>query len=444
MTRRKLPVDIVATMRLPRDPKKILKLDLSALAWSAHGLGRIGRPDPALLDLLEIARTVHEFDRRQPKRTTGVRAKQVHVTMPLREPARWTSAAKNELSAMLRVQGNAEWKFDFTKRKTGTTSADLVFGGSGKEKTKPKKAVKDHPPPIENVVLFSGGIDSTAGLATLMKQVNKTLLVAYYARNRTKQESIANELGFRRLVQIGSSWTIAEAAPRVGGQFIYRSFLFLALAVLLTDATNAKSLFQFENGPLALAVEPLDLYRITRHAHPLVHRHLANLFNALTDRTINLSNPFLNRTKGEAVELLRSGLAKDQFKRIIALTETCWYLNSKIIVAGRPRKKNGKPCGACVPCLVRKAALGPDDTAAAVDFSNGGGRIARDPVVRVHYESYSAFAERLLDKGFNVYEFMETIPAATRNALRDGGEMTPAEALALYRRFAEEWARTYT
>ncbi|SCB28373.1 7-cyano-7-deazaguanine synthase (queuosine biosynthesis) [Bradyrhizobium yuanmingense] len=442
MTRRKIPVDIVATMRLPRDPQKTLKLDLATLTWSAHNLDRIGHPHPALLDLLEIARAVHEFDRRQPKRTTGVRVKQVHVTMSLREPARWTSAAKRELSAVLRVQGNAEWVFDFTKRTTRATSADLVFGGGEWEKTTPKKTAK-RGQAIENVMLFSGGLDSTAGLATLMEQADTTLLVAYYARNRTKQENIAKEMGFRRLVQIGSNWTVSETAPRVGGQFMYRSFLFLALALLFADATCSKSLFQFENGPLALAVEPLDLYRITRHAHPLVHRHLASLFKILRGRTINLSNPFLNTTKGEAVKRLRSGLTRDQFKRVIALTESCWYLNSKIIVAGQPRKKNGEPCGACVPCLVRKAALGADDSAAAVDFSNGGGRVARDPVVRVHYESYSAFAERLLEKGFDVYDFMESVPAATRIALGAGGEMTPAEALAVYRRFAKEWTRTY-
>jgi 7-cyano-7-deazaguanine synthase in queuosine biosynthesis len=442
MSRRKLPVNVVATMRLPRDPQKSLKLDLSALTWTAYGIVEIGRANPAVLDLLEIARTVHEFDRRQPKRTTGVRVKQVRVTMPLREPARWTSAAKNELSAVLRVQGNAEWIFDFTKRTAGKTSADLVFGGSGVEKTKPKKRTKERPP-FENVVLFSGGLDSTSGLATLTEQADRTLLIAYYARNRMKQVSIAEKMGFRRLVQIGSRWTVSEAAARIGGQFMYRSFLFLALALLFADATRARSLLQFENGPLALAVEPLDLYRITRHAHPLVHRHLASLFKILTGREINVTNPFLDKTKGEAVALLKSRLAKDLFRDIVAQTETCWYLNSKTIVAGRPRKENGEPCGACVPCLVRRAALGADDTAAAIDFSNGGGRAARDPVIRVHYDSYTAFAERLLDKNFDVHDFMEAVPAATRMALGTGGEMTPADAFALYRRFAREWTRTY-
>ena len=88
MSRRKIPVDLVATMRLPRDPEKALSLDLAVLKWRAYGIEGIGPADPTMLDLLEIARVVHEFDRRQPKRTTGVRVKQVRVTMPLRVPDR--------------------------------------------------------------------------------------------------------------------------------------------------------------------------------------------------------------------------------------------------------------------------------------------------------------------------------------------------------------------
>src|SRR3954451_23544809 len=116
MSRRRIPVDLVSAMRLPRDAEKVLKLDLAGLKWRAHGLEGIGPANPAMLDLLEIARVVHEFDRRQPKRTTGVRVRQVRVAMPLRAPGRWTAAAKAELCALLRVLGNAEWIFDFKKR----------------------------------------------------------------------------------------------------------------------------------------------------------------------------------------------------------------------------------------------------------------------------------------------------------------------------------------
>jgi hypothetical protein len=258
-----------------------------------------------------------------------------------------------------------------------------------------------------------------------------------------KQLRIAKKLGFEHLVQIKSEWAVPKSAGRVGGQFWYRSLLFLSLAAVLADATRAPSLLQFENGPLALAMPPLEIYRITRHAHPLVHLYFANLFKRLTGRALAISNPFLEKTKGEAVALLRRHLSKADFKEVVGQTESCWYLNSRTIVAGRPRKKNGQACGACVPCLVRRAALGADDTKAGVDFKNGNGRTEHDPVVRVHYDAYSGFVERLLGKGYGLHDFMEEVPAATRTALEGASSMDPDAAFDLYRRFAREWTRAF-
>jgi 7-cyano-7-deazaguanine synthase in queuosine biosynthesis len=433
-------VDLVSTMRLPRDPEKTLGVDLAGLKWRAYGIEGIGPASPAMLDLLEIARVIHEFDRRQPKRTTGVRVKQVRATMPLRAPDRWTAGAKAELCALLRVQGNAEWVFDFKNRAAGKSGADLLFADGTRVGRKTKRTGRPAP---SAVALFSGGLDSTSGLATLAGQADKTLLVGYYTQNRRKQLSIATKLGFERLVQIKSDWAVPDSAGQIGGQFMYRSFLFLSLAAVLADATRASSLLQFENGPLALAVQPLDLYRITRHAHPLVHLHFANLFKRLTGRALAVSNPFLAKTKGEAVTLLRRRLSEADFKEVVAATESCWYLNSRTIIAGPFRKKNGEPCGACVPCLVRRAALGADDTKAAVDFKKGTRRAERDPVARVHYDAYSGFAERLLDRGYGLHDFMEDVPAATRTALNGASSMDPDAAFDLYRRFAREWNKAF-
>lgn len=444
MSSQKIPVRLVATMRLPRDPPKKLNLDLSALEWAVYGIDGVRPADPAVLDLLEIARVVHEFDRRQPKRTTGVRVKQVHVAMSLRAPHRWTAAAKNELCALLRIQGNAEWIFDFTKRKNVKTSADRMLANVAADRQTSDKMTKPSTVGgVKNIVLFSGGLDSTSGLATLAPQADETLLVAYYARNREKQIRIASTLKYPHLVQISSKWTVSDTAGRVGGQFSYRSLLFLSLAAMFADATGAPSLFQFENGPLALAVPPAPIYRITRHAHPLVHLHFANLFKTIVRRDLKLSNPFLTMTKGEAALILKKHLP-DEFNDVVAKTETCWYLNSRTIVAGRARKKNGQPCGACVPCLVRRAALGPDDTDAAVDFKDPKGRVEHDPVVRVHYDAYSSFTRRLLDKAYGLYDFMGELPPATRSALRGAAAaMSPADALDLYRRFAREWVKAF-
>lgn len=445
MSDRKLPVDIRATMRLPRDAEKTLSLDLADLEWKKHGLEEIGPIDPAMLDLIEIARVVHEFDRRQPKRTTGARPKRINVRMTVRVPERWTAAARADLGALLRIQGNAEWEFDFRKRTRGKASADALVPvrprapkASAKAASAPLSAAK-----LEAVVLFSGGLDSTSGLATLMQRAERHLLVAYYTGNLAQQRRIAQALGFSRLVQVQGEWAHKETHGRSGGQYWYRSFLFLSLAMAVAHATGAASVLQFENGPLALAVPPLDIYRITRHAHPLVHRHLESLAKRLTGRAISITNPFLDRTKGAAVEEMREILPPRTFAEIAGETETCWYLNSRTIVAGQPRKRNGQPCGACVPCLVRRAALGSDDVEAAVDFKKRSDA-ARDQVVRVHYEAYSAFARRLLDRNYGLHDFLADAPAATRSAFNGRCPLDANAGFALYRRFAAEWTKAFS
>lgn len=444
MTRQKILVEIEATMRLPRDPRKQLSLDLAELKWQQCGSSGIGPVDPVLLDLLEVARVVYEFDRRQPKRTTGVRIKRVAVTMPVRAPKRWTVSAKAELRELLRIQGNADWVFDFVDRGSSRSDADVQF-------VDPQRSLKDSAapmemplPPVQSVALFSGGLDSTSGLAALADQADRTLLVAYCAQNCSKQRRIAERLGFERLVQIRSDWKAPSSARRAGGQFMYRSFLFLSLASAFAHTVGARSLLQFENGPLALAWQPLDIYRITRHAHPLVHEHFSTLLKCLTRREISVSNPFLLKTKGEVVMLLKSHFnRKADFLQVVGETESCWYLNSTAVVAGPARKKNGEPCGACVPCLVRRAALGGDDTRAAADFRKSAGTLEKDPVARVHYEAYSGFVRRMLHSNYTQHDFLEELPTVTRTALLSGKVIEPEGAFALYRRFAQEWIRAF-
>lgn len=442
MSAPKLPVTITAVMRLTRDPDKSIVIDLSQLDWKAYGLAGTTGFDPALLDLMEIARAVHEFDRRQPKRTTGVRPKVISVEMPLRRPAVWTSAAKDELRQILRIQGNANWNFTFTQR--AASPADQSFLQGDAAASKPAKSGKRLDPEqkrFASVVLFSGGLDSTSGLASLSGEGDTSLLVSYYTRNLDKQRFIADKLGFPNLIQVRGDWADGQRQGKTGGQFWYRSFLFLSIAAAMANRFGAGTLYQFENGPLALSVPPLDIYRITRHAHPLVHRHFETLLEALGVGHINVKNPALAQTKGQALAMLRSKLTPDDFKAVIAKTETCWYLNSRTVVAGGAAKRNGMPCGACIPCLVRKAALGADDVPAGVDFTGNGD--AGDAAIRVHLDAYTAFTRRISAKDYTVWDFLEDVPEPTRKALLANIGIGAKDALDLYRRFAAEWHGTF-
>lgn len=443
MSAPKLPVTITTVMRLTRDPDKSLVIDLSQLDWKAYGLAGTAGFDPALLDLMEIARAVHEFDRRQPKRTTGVRPKVISVEMPLRRPAVWTSEAKDALRQILRIQGNANWNFTFTQRVATLTDQPFLQSDAAASKSaKSGKRLDPDQKRFASVVLFSGGLDSTSGLASL-GEGDTSLLVAYYTRNLDKQRFIADKLGFSNLIQVRGDWSDGQRRGKTGGQFWYRSFLFLAIAAAMANRFGAGTLYQFENGPLALSVPPLDIYRITRHAHPLVHRHFETLLKELGVGRIEIRNPALSQTKGEALAILREKLSPDDFKAVIAKTETCWYLNSRTVVAGGAAKPNGVPCGACIPCLVRKAALGADDVPAGVDFTGNGSSPAADPAIRVHLEAYAAFARRIIAKDYTVWDFLEDVPEPTRKALLANIGIGAKDALDLYRRFAAEWHRTF-
>src|SRR5262249_19109880 len=155
----------------------------------------------------------------------------------------WTKPAKDQLSELLRIQGNADWSFDFGQRQYIRSGADRLFSvGDGPRKSKAGTKAKADPGP-QTVVLFSGGLDSTSGLASLMDRAEEILLVGHYTQNRTKPARIARKLGFKRFIQIKTTWSLGQ---RAGGQFQYRSFFFLSLAAVLANAARASTILQFE------------------------------------------------------------------------------------------------------------------------------------------------------------------------------------------------------
>lgn len=294
---------------------------------------------------------------------------------------------------------------------------------------------------LDGVVLFSAGLDSTSGIAALREQASRFMLAAYYSGNLRKQQAIAAALGYPYLAQMQAPW--ARQRESVGGQFWYRSFLFLCIGASLAEAAGASVLYQFENGPLALAVPPAPIYRMTRHAHPLVHQNAEILFREVLGVPIEIRNPFVTLTKKEALDQLRKAVPdRKTLEAIIANSETCWYLRSNAIVGGIG-KAVGMPCGVCIPCLVRRTALGPDEVEMSVDLAPTRGSRSTDPVVRIHLDACLDFAKRLLDSSYGVGAFLSDVPEATTLALGSRPGLAPQVVFELYKRFANELVATF-
>ena len=55
---------------------------------------------------------------------------------------------------------------------------------------------------MDQIVLFSGGLDSTCGALTLREHAGRTQLVSFYTKELTLQRELAEELGFGRPTQL--------------------------------------------------------------------------------------------------------------------------------------------------------------------------------------------------------------------------------------------------
>lgn len=433
MARRGIPVDCEIIKR-PSGRNIDIPLDLADLSWTRHGPALARELSPAARDLVEVGRVVHQIERRLSRRITGDRVRSVKLELSVRNPRRWTRKAREALSELLYVQGNADWTFDFSQR-SAESALDAPRDVAPSDAVVKKGA-------IDGVVLFSAGLDSTSGLALLRPQAERHLLASYYSGNLEKQQAIASTLGYRHLVQIQGQWA-AKGEATVGGQFWYRSFLFLCIGAALADTAGTGVLYQFENGPLALAVPPAPIYRMTRHAHPLVHRNAQILFQEVLGKPIEIRNPFLTKTKKEEIDLLLKALPdRGVFAEVVSNSETCWYLKSNAIV-GSISKTSGTPCGVCIPCIVRRAALGNDEVKTAVDLASGRDLNRDNPVVRIHLNACLDFARRLTDPKYGAAAFVSELPLATASAIGTGPGLAPEQVFALYQRFARELLATF-
>jgi 7-cyano-7-deazaguanine synthase in queuosine biosynthesis len=424
----------VTYTKQPSGKTRSYPLDLQDLHWTRHGPLALRGFSPEARDLLELARAIHEIDRRSPPRQGADRIRALELHMSLRKPAVWTAALRDKLQKMLSLMSNIAWTVAFTRRQ-GTTMLD--------EKG-PFEYLAVRP---ERVVLFSGGLDSASGLAQLKNRTKSaaksTLLISYYTRNQAKQLQLADALGFPAPLQIQGQWR-NESGARAGGQFWYRSWLFLTIAAVIATAHKTSEVLQFENGPLAWAVPPQPIYRMTRHAHPEFQQLAREILTAVLGQPLTVANPFLTATKRDAVKHLRDlASSRAEFAGIVALTESCWYLQSPNI-QGSVKKTVGQPCGACIPCIVRRTALPNDEVPSAADLTSPKGRHAGNALVRVNVAAYRSLSATLSGKGYTWPQFLALVPPITERAwLMNTANVSAADAFALYRRFAQEFLETY-
>lgn len=304
------------------------------------------------IDLIAIATGVYAIDRVCKRKASsrnecGVRTH--NVTFEVVDLAFWNQPHIAEhLVGILRFLTGDVWFVSFVQR--SEPHAGILQ----------RKLELDEPVPTR-LGLFSGGLDSAAGLANkLLAGEDSYLLltVGHHASVRRRSKRQVDDL---RSIRPGSLLNHAAFVVHFDGGVAgrlkrqettqrARGFLFCAAAAILAGACKIEDIDLFENGigslNLPLTEGSMSDGLSTRGAHPGFLSKMELLVSEVLDQPIRYHLPFFWHTKAEMVKLL-SGTPGIE----------AWLHQSSSCIHTSLRERGKRHCGQCAACIERRQAF---------------------------------------------------------------------------------------
>jgi 7-cyano-7-deazaguanine synthase in queuosine biosynthesis len=382
-----------------------------------EGIGPDGI-DNIAADLIDLGVAVFLIERMLPGKQHVNRAMKIEVELGLRVRSVWSKKAIETLKEVLLFMGGIHWEFRFTQIK---------------ESVKPL-IISQNDTNYEKVALFSGGLDSLCGAATICKN-DDTRLVSFYTRQKDLQRKLASGIKMRIPVQ----WSVYKGSfTGRGTNYFYRSFLFLCLAAATSRSCGARYILQFENGILASGVSPSLSGRSTKHAHYRVHRLCETIFSEVLGGDWQICNPFEHKTKKDEFKEMVQKLGRNEANNLAKLTESCWHLYAGYKLHGHV-KKNGTPCGFCVPCIVRQTAH-PQKTWRNLRRDD----VRNHPIHGHFFREYYAMLRNIQQvRNKSLGDFYSAVGISLQDAIKPRGGYQLSDLKKLFVRFADEFMLTF-
>ncbi len=307
-------------------------------------------PD-GLIDLLEIASYVYAADSAVSRGGTmdaqmGAQwRRRFRFVIPVRLPALWSSSGvMSPLVETLSFLSEDDYQFEFQRLVERPATTDYF--------ELPDADVVGFTP--NEVVLFSGGLDSLAGaIEEVANQGKKVVLVSH--RSSPKIEDTQNYLvsqlrarfGPRHILHVPIRMTLDSGVTR---EYTHRtrSFLFVALGAVTARLFGKTRCCFFENGVTSLNLPPIGQVvgaRASRTTHPQALAGFSRLLSQLFGHQFEVDNPFVWLTKSEVVERVAANRCAD----LIRHTRSC----SRV----RDMTKIHSHCGECSQCIDRRFAI---------------------------------------------------------------------------------------
>jgi 7-cyano-7-deazaguanine synthase in queuosine biosynthesis len=390
---------------------------------------------PAVLaDLLEIATYIYCADQLVRRGGEAMQAlgsdwrRRFRFIFPVRELDRWTSQAES-LKNLLGFLSDDEMRFQFVQATSPPEfSSYFPFSTTATATFQP-----------DEVLLFSGGLDSLAGvIEALESRRSRLLLVSHRSSQKitAAQDHLADVLRTRFPASIMHVPVRITKHRTEAVEFTQRtrSFLFAALAVTIARLVGNNQFSFCENGVtsfnLPIAGQVVGA-RATRSTHPRVLHNLALFLSALLDGEIRINNPFLWQTKTDVA----AGLGQSSHRDLCARTVSCSHVHEMT--------RRMTHCERCYQCIDRRFAtlaarladVDPEDNY-EVDLLTGVRDDGEDRTTAESYVRHAIELHRLSDQGF-LGRFVGEISRAALCIDKISADQVMETSLALHRRHAK-------
>jgi len=343
--------------------------------------------------------------------------------------------------------------------RTLKTCLDFLSGGDDWQiRFVPDQTVRHHYQPEftftepTTVCLYSGGLDSAAGLAARLREQPDRTYIPVVVRHQFLRGSLV-----KRQFDLLKRWNGVDPSrflPLIVAAFVRnnrlnrefglrtretshrcRSFLFTALASVVAAIEGSDRVEIYESGIGAVNLPLTDGmlgWRTTRSSHPHFLRTMSQLVSLVVGRKLTLELPFIDQTKASLV----AALAKSGQSELALATVSC--------ILHPLRRGNTKQCGFCPACIYRRYALQFADIheprqAYHYDLFGSVTDFKRVPEKRLRpLLAFLRQVDRLaeLDRDGAVPRFFRNHLLGTK-VIRDEASLAPF--VELFRRYRREW-----
>jgi len=304
------------------------------------------------LDLIEIATYVYCADQAIVRDGDVLQGmgddwrRKLLFRIPVRKPDLWSSElVKSILVDTLSFLSEDEYYFEFLPLVDGPAFQKYLFYAD--------QVGNDSVP--EEVVLFSGGLDSLGGaIQEAVVQKRRVALIRHKSTPKLEKRisHLCAELGKKATSTPPMHLPVSINKKDKGLNKEYtqrsRSFLYASLATTVAQMFGLSRIRFYENGVVSLNLPPSPQVvgaRATRTTHPQVLNGFARLFSALAEKPFTVENPFLWKTKTEVVDLVtKAGCAN-----LIRYATSCTHVWEMT--------RLNTHCGMCSQCIDRRFAV---------------------------------------------------------------------------------------